>query len=535
MDELHNDIDRFGSAAFANEIDLRQAGFFKKADNAVFVGFYGKKPLFYDSDGSLILVAGARSGKLRDILSYNLCTGILSGASLLVLDMKGELSCISADQTPDQKYCRYWNPAGLHGMPQDTLNPVDYIRAESPSLVSDVKVFCENMVTASGSAQAIYFERRAQEFLEGIILTLVKLNGVLTLPDLYHTINLIPGNSDAWLDFGFEMSEAGFEISKRVEEEIDASRDQSGNGFQGILGEVFKAFSALSDPVLMASVSPPYTMSMADLCGRDRKYQMYLMPPAEFIQPWGSVIKSIFVAGMIYKSRAPESPRQTWIIDECAQLQKFPLIPKLYSYGAGIGIRPITVWQSTSQMNAISPNAESEITSSASVRIYFALRDLKSATTISNMLGAQTLEYDDSFKQANARHAKQKAVQALLNGSDPVMAGMNYAHHKREAAMKSKQHRQLRTPAEVLSTPPDKMYVFADSLQKPIYADRKAYFDQKFMAGRYLNNPYYPPNDKIRVKTNFGYQVKRIITGPVPKRYADYPQYARGVWRRVAP
>ncbi len=55
-----------------------------------------------------------------------------------------------------------------------------------------------------------------------------------------------------------------------------------------------------------------------------------MMPPAEFVDAWSTVIKAMFVAARIYKSRAPSAPQQTWIIDEAAQLGQFPLIVKLF-------------------------------------------------------------------------------------------------------------------------------------------------------------------------------------------------------------
>ena len=66
-------------------------------------------------------------------------------ASMLVLDMKGELAAISQDQTADRKHCIYWNPAGLHDLPQMSINPVDYVRIDSASLISDVKVLCQDL------------------------------------------------------------------------------------------------------------------------------------------------------------------------------------------------------------------------------------------------------------------------------------------------------------------------------------------------------------------------------------------------------
>lgn len=533
-----NSIDRFGSAAFADTFMIARAGLFQKTGDSFFCGFSESgRALFFGGMGGILLCAGARGGKLRDILAYNLCAGTLSGQSLLILDPKGEGAYISQDQTPDQKFCAYWNPAGTHGMIQHRINPVDYIRIDSPSLVSDVKVFCGNMIPESGSVQSQYFERRAQEYLEAIILALVRINGVLTLPDLYRAINLIPGNSDEWLNFAFEMTQSGFPIAVRIEEEIAAARENPTGGFQGILGEMFKAFAALSDPALLASVSPHpdgrYDFSLAQLCESDRRYQFYMMPPAEFIEAWSPVIKALFVAAMIYKSRSPSAPRQTWILDEAALLQKFPLAVKLYTYGAGIGIRPCCVFQSTFQMNALGPAAENIITSSAALRIYFAIRDIESAANVSRALGAQTLEFDDAHAQARAQFARQQAMERLIAGGDPMTAGIEYAHHAREEVRKTKQHRLLRTPDEVLNTPSNRSYTFADILEHAIYGLRKAYFEQKFMAGRYFSNPYYPPLDSVRVKTTLGHARRSIISEPVPERFAHYPQYQDGYWRRV--
>ena len=529
---IDNETYRYGSAAFAEERDIASAGLFHQQPNSLLLGFHGKQPLWYSGMGGLLLTAGARGGKLRDCLAYNICSGVFT-LSMLILDMKGELAAISQDQTPDRKFCIYWNPSSLHGLPQHRINPVDYIRADNATLVSDVKVFCENMIPLSGSANAVYFERRAREFLEAVILTLVRLNGSLTLPDLYHAINLIPGGGEAWLDFAFEMSESGFPISVRIEEEIANSRESTSNGFQGILGEIFKAFACLSDPILLESVSPPFDFSLSALCESAQTYQLYVMPPAEFIGPWAPVIKAIFVAGMIYKSRAPQAPQQTWVLDECAQLGAFPLVTKLFTYGAGIGIRPLAVLQSSFQMKALGPDAENIITSSAAVRIYFAVRDIETASKVSRMLGAETLIYDDPLLQSRARHAKQQAMKAFMMGDDPFGAGLQVAHNSREAELQSKQQRLLRTPDEVLNTGPDKLYIFTDQLPKPLYADRRAYYGERFMAGRYHPNPYHPPLDTVRVKTRFGSATRRVIKEPVPQRFAHYPQYRDGRWSRI--
>lgn len=528
-----NAQNRYGSARFASDEEVRRAGMFNQKPGTLMVGFVGNRPVWYDGAGGVLLTAGARGGKLSTMLGYNVCHSVHSDP-MLILDTKGELSRISSNQTPDRKFRYHWNPSGLHGLPKDRVNPLSYIKLGSPSLVSDIKVFTENFITSPNNHKDPYFIGRAQEFVEGIALTVAKLKGELNFPDLYRAINLIPGGGEKWLNFAFEMSEAGFPLSSRIEEEIAASRANSTNGFQGILGEIFRAFSCLSDPVLMDSVSPPYTFSMEALCDDEQGCDVSLMPPAEFIGPWSPIIKSILVAGMIYKSRKPQTRRQTWVVDEAAQLGNFPLITKLYTFGAGIGIRPLCVFQSTQQMRAIGREAETIITSSAQLRSYFSLRDLGSATTISRKIGSQTLVYDDEHQQQQARHAKQQTVQAFMNGGDPFSAGLNYAHHRREADMQKKQQRMLRTPDEVLGMADDKQFIFCDGLDHPIEANRKVYWDQKFMAGRFEPNPYHPPFDKVRVKTSFGHAWRKVIRETVPDRYSHYPQYSSGYWNRVA-
>lgn len=526
----HNEHFRYGSADFANSFDLRRAGMFRQSPTSLFVGFFEGKPLWYDGAGGLLLVGGARSGKLRDILAYNICSGIYAGGSMLILDMKGELAAISQDQTPDKKYCAYWNPLALHAMPQMRLNPLDYIQKDSPSLFADVKVMAETFIPLTGSPQAEYFELRAREFLEAIALSLVQIDGVLSLPALYRTINLIPLNDERWLDFAYAMHSSGIALAVRVEEEIAAARDDSTGGFRGILGELFKSFSCLSDPALMASVSPPFDFSLADLCASEQFWQFYLMCPAEYIHVWAPVIKAIFTSAMVYKARTPDAPRQTWVLDECAQLKHFPLVARMFTYGAGIGIRPWAVFQSTAQMNETGPNAKNIITSSAALQSYFALRDIDSARNVSDMLGSQTLEYDDTLKQGRARLARQNLAQSLMAGADPLMAGLAMKQQAFEEQHRTKQRRLLRTPDEVMNARPERQFIFADIVGKPIPASRAPYYEQVFMARRYHPNPYHPPANKVRVKTKLGHTWRKVAKKRVPGRYADYPQYADGAW-----
>jgi type IV secretion system protein VirD4 len=56
----------------------------------------------------------------------------------------------------DRRLCMYWNPNGDNSLPQHSINPMDFIRRDSSTLVSDVKVLCLNMLPLSAAA----FSRR---------------------------------------------------------------------------------------------------------------------------------------------------------------------------------------------------------------------------------------------------------------------------------------------------------------------------------------------------------------------------------------
>lgn len=533
MHSSHNEGFRHGSARFATEQEIAAAGMFQPTPNAPLIGFIGRHPIHYKEDSGGFIVAGARAGKLSTVLGYWLCSGIMSDINMVVLDLKHELAPISQDQTPDGKSVITWCPSGYEGLRQMRLNPLDPLKKDSPSLVSDATLIAENMIPVSLSGNSEFFQRRAQEFLLGIILTLVMINGEVTFAELHRAINLIVGDREKWLDFAYEMNSCGQTVSERVEAEIEAARGDSSGGFKGILGELFNAISCLNDPVLMASVSAPFDFSFAQLCEGNDLYQVYLMPDANFVKQWSPVIKTMFVAARIYKARKPASARIAFVIDEVAQLGRFPLILQLYSIGAGIGLIPFIVLQNMNQMDGLGDQGQAIITASSGLQIYFGIREISSARTISQMIGSETLYYDDPMEQGQADMAAFEMQQAILRGEDPFITGARLRQLMAARVHRSQMRRDLMMPDEVIRLPNDKAIIFADGVSYPILADRRPYWTQRFMAGRYHPNPYHPPIDRVRVKARIGYRWKRVITEPVPPAFSHLPQYADGTWSRI--
>lgn len=531
-----NAANRFGSSQWATYRHLDAAGLFEPQPMSIFVGFFEGRPVYFHGPAGMTITAGARAGKMRDVLARNLMSGTCLH-TVMMLDLKGEGAYLSQDQTADGKYLAFWNPVGLHDLPQDRVNFLGHMQLDSPMVVSDVKVFWENMIATGQSRDGGYFKDRARQFGEAISLGIIEEIGELSFPALFGAIMLMPGGGDRWLDFAYGMSKSRFHLVRSIEAEIAEARGESGDGFRGIMGELLRSVACLSDPLLMQSVSPPYTMKMEDLVSGDQAWQFYLMPPAEFVSAWSPVIKSAFVAAMLLKSRAPAAPRMTFLLDECGQLggeNGFPLVAKLYSYGAGIGIQPYGVFQSNSQMNGLGPGAKEIILSSSAATMMFALRgDYESCLDCSRRLGSQTLAYDDTMAQQRAAHARNQAMQSLISGGDPMQAAFSMSQHSFEQTHQTKQRRELRTVDEIMNMNSNVAYLFHEDVPFPIELERRPYWTSRELAGRYHPNPYHPPLDRVNIQTRWGQRSRPVITGPVPQRFAHLPQYRDGIWSHV--
>lgn len=320
-----------------------------------------------------------------------------------------------------------------------------------------------------------------------------------------------------------------------VEAEIHEARKDSSGGFKGSAAEVARPYAGLTDPQIAASLSPPFDFDMADLCNDEVPVHLYLILPEEQIDNQAAVLKSLYVRMLAEKQRRPGSGRILAVIDEAGQFARegFDLLPKLYSFGAGIGIQPFAVFQNAKQMAGIAKGAEQLLPASAGCYMRFAIRELDSARHVSAMIGDQTLRHADDLTQVRASEEEWQLAQVLLSGADPFAAVPKLRLKAYEKRHSIKIRRNVLTPDEVLRMQQNKMVVFADGLPGPILADRQPYWTVPKMAGRYHPNPYHPPYDKVPIAAELGERWRPVIREPVPQQFAHLPQYADGTWSRI--
>lgn len=524
----------YGNAEWAQYDDLRKAGMLGQNDRSVFLGFHQRHKVFSSVQGGIMSVAAPRSGKFSTQIAWAFMSSTTYKQSIICLDPRGEIAAVTRNQMFDGKPCIYYNPLRMHGLPHMSLNPLDHIDGGSPTVVSDVKEFYEQWHPLSGSSTGRFFELTAKDIAEAITVTLAELHGSVDLPSVHELVNLIEPAPPEYRSFEFDMSCSKHAFIQRVAATLRKHREDkspSGNGMNGVLSELYLSFSCLNDPVLRASISPPFAFSFADICTKDAPpVNFHLMIPTDKLSIWAPVIKGIFRNAMSHKSRAPDAPPQLWIIDECAQLKRFPLIVTLFTYGAGHNIRPIIFLQSSFQLRDIDQNAEHVILSSCAVQWYFTINDYETAAHISRLAGMETNGVPDLLQQRQSRLETRKVGLEMLAGNVDRERMETYALHKQASTHLNKEASPLILPDQIMQKLNGRAIMIASDLDKPVLLDLKHYYEAREMNGFYHPHPFHPPMDRVKLSG----RDHRVIHAPVPPKYAHFPQYKdSGEWSYI--
>lgn len=519
---------RFGSARWAastETVALRRA-------HSLYLGLDATGQILrHPGDGPAIMIAGSGAGKaVSGGLMYNACT---SSSSMLVVDIKGEIAYVSmAAQAALKKIAYCINPGRLLGLPHHPTDPLDILKAGSPTLVADCKMIAEMLVPLSGSSNGKYFEEKARLLLEALMLADIEQNGYTSLRRLYRLVNAIEGDPDFWIPFGERMLASSYEHVRRAAAELAMKLRDAPKEAGAILGETTKTLSFADDPAFLSGLEKT-AFSLSVLC--ERPCNVYINIPAEYLSIWSPYLRLLIGVAMLYKQRRPEAPRVVYIVDEAGQLGRADFLLRAMTFGRGAGIVCQAVFQDLGQIaRHYGREGVQTFIASSQVRQFFGVRDYETAELVSRMLGNQTLEYDAELEQAAARRNQEQLVRDLMNGADPFEIGLSYAQQSRAAVHRTKMARPLLDPSEILRMPEDRQILFVSGIGcPPIAAYRKPYYASRELAGRFMPNPYHPPLDRVRVPGIFGSRWRRIITERVPEHFADFPQYESGFWSYV--
>lgn len=520
---IDNEFYRGGSARWLDERDYRDAGMYRQSDDAIYLGKDDKgRNLFYNDAACGLICAGSRSNKGAGIIVPNLINNY-SKRTKIVYSWKPDLAMICRDQvTHLGRKTLTIAPTPVYDSPQDRINPLSHLHINSPTLEGDIKAKCQSFLPESDGSNAKYFELTGQRFNGGIDLALVERDGVLTFPAIYDAMLRIQQDDDAWEEIAYFMRNSRFPAARAVEAEIRHGKQSSSNSFYGVVSEVQNAYDAFSDSALMASVSPPYTATWQDVIA-DGNYTVFFCYDANLANTYGRVARTNLATIKTIKERLPDANGIDIWADESPKLAPLSLADELVSFSPGMGIRSIWVFQAYMQMANLLKHGEKILPASCGFQLYFGQREIDDATRVSKILGEESLYFDDGQKQAEADYRARQAVRELMQGGDPLAAGMKFDHYQEQSGQRSQMSRFLQKPDEVMRLPKGKAYLKID--QGTGITNIPGYFTSREQAGKYLPDPFHSPLDKVKVKTLFGHKWLPVKRGAPPSEYADYPQF----------
>lgn len=535
VSELKMDYQKnpYGSAQFASPLDCQQAGLHKQ--HGLYIGHDASgRACFSDQMSGLLLCGGARSYKGSFITPW-LVDGHYTD-HVINMDWKGQNGSISALQVLQNRRVINYNPRGK----TSHINVLSDIRRNSPTLVPDAKLKAQSIIPLTGVGNSDFFQGNAQRMTEAVTVELARLYDEVTLPLLADHMGLLGSSHEQWLSLEFEMLNSPYPSSRQVAVELQEMRKSSNpnaGGFQGIKGEIDKAFACMSDPQLRASLSPPFDFCFSELVKPDvPAYVVNIMEAMEFAKSSSLVIRMPYTSAMMYKRRHLGSRRQVWIFDEIGNIGHWPLAVDLATYGAGFGVKPVYVTQSYQQLDNLAPKASSIIANSCGTEINIGVRSNQEADRIAKMCGTTTLALPDTITNERVRLENEQAAQSAIAGQvNAFEAGVMIAQNERLLKHKKKIARQLRTADEVRNTDEHTAYVFMPGVLSGALETRfLPYWMRPDLAGRFLGDPYHSPQGKVEIRGRWGQVFQDIITETAPPEIADWPQYRdTGQWSYV--
>ena len=167
-----------GSARFAAVGDLE---YLTQSNRGIYIG---GEDLFFNEQGHLLTVAGARSGKGTNLILPNLLGASDYKGSWVVIDPKGENTAISAfyqqqigrtvcilDPFKELKKQIGLGPSfvSLENLPYGQFNPLDLLNPISEELTDDVEVIAEMIIPYSNREDS-HWDDRARSMIAGLLL-----------------------------------------------------------------------------------------------------------------------------------------------------------------------------------------------------------------------------------------------------------------------------------------------------------------------------------------------------------------------------
>ncbi len=530
----------YGSARFASDGKIRHA--FGSLGGVPF-GFHQGRKLHHSKQAGMLLIGGAGSGKFTSVLAHIMNSIPRAGepARYAIFDPKRELRAVLEPYFAHIGAAVYEiNPYATHGADGHRLSLLSHLTPNSPRLVGDSRRAASTILPESGGGDSQFFDQKGQSWLEALIRGLVHMDGGVSPASIHALVSMIRATPADWKDIASIMAGMGEPDLFTTYAEMIEMAEESRRTFDSVMGGITNALSFMNDPALQrAFVSTNQAdFSLDALMEKSNQpvFVFFVMPP-ELTHQNAALIRQFFSTLRTLKQERPDAPTLNLVIDEAAQLGRFPEIAEFFSIGRGFGLCPLAVYQDLGQIrNNLGPTGAKTLTASSDLEVYLGggISDLDTASHLSAKLGNQTLEVSDPLVRARAERSMREAMfDTLFGKGDPLKTGIALKSLKVEKEHVQKHARALRTADEILRMSNREALVLASGYGVPPFiAEKTPYFERREYVGLYAPNPYFDRDlASVSVPWRFGLKKRlRVVRERVPASHALLPQYKSGEW-----
>jgi len=462
-------------------------------------------PVFYTlPERHTLIAAPTRSGKGTNILIPTL---LQYRGSLLAIDPKGELACITARQRQRLgQEVAVLNPWGLfseffaeHKIPSLSINPLDLLDPDSPRCVGNARFITDLCVLSSGNAKDDFWNESAKQLITGLLLyitayepqrkTLGRLRELLTQSkDGLDKTCIAMAASER---FGGAIREAGNSI-------LGAPENLCGS----ILSTAQTQTAFLQDDIIKKSVATS-TFPLKSLM--EKPVSLYLIIPLDEIKTnprWLRLIVGLAIK--TFQTPHPIKNRCLFLLEEFAALGHMSALEGAVGTIAGFGVDLAFVLQDLNQLEQAYGEGRGTFLAGTYYQFFTNINDQKTAEYVSKRLGSETVPVK-SFSTGAQGHSSESTSYVA---------------------------RPLRTVDELMKQGPEQGYLFPHDMA-PVLLNYRSYLRVPSLCELADPNPYHPPTLKpaaavpapptkgfLQRVTGFFSSAPEIPAEP-PKPYAD--------------
>lgn len=383
----------FGAAAFATLDECEAAGLLNP--QGLYIGLLDGQPLFYNGKAHLLTCAPARQGKgigfvIPNLLHYD--------GSVIVTDPKGELAAVTAQHRRERfgQDVAVFNPWGLHGLPQQRINPLENIiaLAADPALqrglTDEVAAIVLQLFPEPEDSKNRYFREGSRSIMRAVLLYLaLHAPKLCTLPEMWRIIanplrleRAVKGMRKSE-ELGGILADLGDDLAHQMNDNPDLFGDFRTGAVQQVA--IFEPGGYLADAVSASDIA------LSDL--KSGNVGLYLAFPPDRIASHGAALGLIVNQAITAVARSPKKGEVLFMLDEFANLGKLSGLAESLTALPGLGVR---VWMIVQEMAEIvrlyGPHTAKTISSQAEVRQYFAVNSDELAQSLSKSLGQKTVK-----------------------------------------------------------------------------------------------------------------------------------------------